>query len=85
MEAKIQDMDIKQTVDTTLKISEHDLNTPVFKEITEKHIESSQEQSCHLEKNNQYIKLESTCKQGTKERANCEQGNRVGRISPAYK
>ncbi len=60
LEAKIQDMDIKQTVDTTLKISEHDLNTPVFKEITEKHIESSQEQSCNLEKNNQYIKLEST-------------------------
>ncbi len=60
LEAKIQDMDIKQIVDTTLKISEHGLNTPVFKEITAKHIESSQEQSCNLEENNQYIKLEST-------------------------
>ncbi|KAF4110126.1 obscurin [Onychostoma macrolepis] len=60
LETKIQDMDIKETVDTTLKISEHDLNTPVFKEITAKHIESSQEQSCNLEENNQYIKLEST-------------------------
>ncbi|XP_052419981.1 obscurin [Carassius gibelio] len=61
LEAKIQDMDIKQCVDTTLKISEHGLNTPFFEEITAKHIESSHlEQPCHLEGNNQYIKQKST-------------------------
>ncbi|XP_043103008.1 obscurin [Puntigrus tetrazona] len=61
LEAKIRDMDIKQTVvDTTLKIAEHGLNTPVFKEITTRHTESCQEQPSNLEENNQYIKLEST-------------------------
>ncbi|XP_073675951.1 obscurin [Garra rufa] len=53
LEAKNQDIDIKQT---TLKISEYGFNN---KEITAKHIESSQEQPCHLEENNQYFKLES--------------------------
>ncbi|XP_067270783.1 LOW QUALITY PROTEIN: obscurin [Pseudorasbora parva] len=60
LEAKNRDIEIKQTVDTTLKISDYVLDPPVFKELTAKHAGTSQEQTCNIEERNEHIKLEST-------------------------
>jgi len=63
LEATNRDMGIKETVDTTLKISDYGLDTPVFKELTAKHVEASQEQPYNLEV---CFKLESSVNKESK-------------------
>ncbi|XP_073766285.1 obscurin isoform X3 [Danio rerio] len=53
-----QNIDVKQTVGTTLKVSEYGSDRPGFKEITSKHIETSQEPPSNLEEIKRYGKLE---------------------------
>ncbi|KAG1973513.1 obscurin [Pimephales promelas] len=63
LEATNRDMGIKETVDTTLKISDYGLDTPVFKELTAKHVEASQDQTYNLK---ECIKLESSVNKESK-------------------
>ncbi|XP_077079717.1 obscurin-like isoform X1 [Siphateles boraxobius] len=68
LETKNRDMDLKQTVDSTLKISDYGLDPPVFKELMAKHVEASQEQPCNLEERKDSIKLESSVNEESKKK-----------------